>query len=174
MLYSSTLVYTKRWHQNFARITHSRWGLSPFSWHKAPGARCRTPQELWRWGQVRPQNIYQWNLVDIPSHNHKDISNSKHTHHVYSLCNDLSNPLGQQIVRKGILCSGVSYFLINPPASNKCMLLVLIVVVSLNFLIKPSASAIAIFSSESKSSKWTFVSVLCSRKSYKVNLYQLK
>jgi hypothetical protein len=54
------------------------------------------------------------------------------------------------------------------------MLLVLIVVVSLNFLIKPSASAIAIFSSESKSSKWTFVSVLCSRKSYKVNLYQLK
>lgn len=64
-----------------------------------------------------------------------------------------------------VLCSGVSYFLMIPLLSNKCMLLVLIVVVSLNFFTRPSARAIAIFSSESESSKCTFVSVLCSRKS---------
>lgn len=65
-----------------------------------------------------------------------------------------------------ILCSGVSYFLMMPLASNKCMLLVLIVVVSLNFFTRPSASATAMFSPDRVSSKCTFVSVLCSRKSW--------
>ena len=61
----------------------------------------------------------------------------------------------------------MSYFLILPFALNRCILFVLIVVVSLNFFTNPSARAMAMFSSERETSKWTFVSVLCSRKSYK-------
>jgi hypothetical protein len=53
------------------------------------------------------------------------------------------------------------------------MLLVLIVVVSLNFFTRPSASAIAMFSSERVSSKCTFVSVLCSRKSWITKQYNI-
>ena len=61
-----------------------------------------------------------------------------------------------------ILCSGVSYFLIVPFESNRCMLLVEILVVSLNFCSKPSCFAMSKFSSDIITSKCTVVSSLCS------------
>ena len=58
-----------------------------------------------------------------------------------------------------VLCSGVSYLVIRPSWSNRCMLLVLMEVDSLNFFTSPSATAAAMFSGLRCTSKCTDVSV---------------
>ena len=59
-----------------------------------------------------------------------------------------------------LLCSGSSYFLMVPLGSKRCMLLVLIVVVSLNFFKSPSSLAAFRFSSDKYTSKFTDLSSL--------------
>lgn len=52
--------------------------------------------------------------------------------------------------------------MMRPSLSKRCMLVVLMELVSLNFFIRPSDSAAAMLSGDRCSSKWTDVSVWCS------------